>query len=334
MDPDVRKIIQAHSTLVKMFYRRSKTWSAKMVDGTKMKISPPAGKTPAEVDRDLRVKSDEIRKINLELAEESHYEERDVLEAFSGIYGDILVNFVYSLSNNEAQKALGMAADHKLNKITVVWTQTQTAPSKPLIEQAMRATSIFFDSFSVSKLAIDVTEHSWVPNHRLVSDPAERKKILQGYSIDEDSILKLPKLLPSDVICEYFAFPAGSIIEVTRPGPMGPNLVHRVVSSDSSSDSYDPESAKEKEVVHPDDRKYTKYLTPPEYAMAIAGTASIIAKSEPPPKYLEGPERRLLKIAKAMVDDQQSDVVIARPHVNSNKEEHWHLGEMVLPKVS
>jgi hypothetical protein len=35
-----------------------------------------------------------------------------------------------------------------------------------------------------------------------------------------------------------------------------------------------------------------------------------------------------------MVDDQASDVVISRAHINSNKEEHWHLKEMILPKVT
>lgn len=329
MEPEIRKILQAHSVMIKMFFRRDGSWVGKMADGSSLEdqFDPPKD------DQDLRAKSKEIFDTNSALVLENSIEEKDLLNELSGIYGSKLVQWVWSLSNNEVQKALGIAASDGIEHITVVWTQTQTAPSKPLIEQAIRASSsLVFESFDLSVLTFDVTEHTRVPKHRLISDPKERKAILDGYSITEETKGLLPALLPSDAVCRYYAFPKESIIEVTRTGAYGPNLAHRVVSDEEPS-SYDEPPTK-REVVPRSERKFSKYMTPSEYAMAIAATASSIIRSAPPDEYLNSKDLRLLKIAKAMVDDQRSDVAVVRHHINSNKEEHWHLSEMVLPKVS
>lgn len=288
-------------------------------------------------EEDLRIKMQEILRTNQKTVEEHSFTETDVMKNLSGLYGDTLVYFVNALNNAEAQKALGLASEQDIKKITVVWIQTQTPPSKPFIEQAMRATSIFFETFHILHLTFDISEHVLVPKHRLITSPKERKQILEGYALTEASINQLPNLLPTDPVAKYYAFPMGSIVEVTRPGPLGPVLVHRVMSCEiSTKTSVEDHEAKlfKKEVIHSSERKYTEYMSPSEYTMAIARTAADIARSEPPAKYLEGGDLRLLKIAKKMVDDQVSDVVISRAHINSNKEEHWHLKEMVLPKVT
>lgn len=328
----IQDLVKSHCTLIKMFRRRGDGWWAPMlVSGKKANIPEP------EDDQDLVRKASSIRETNFSIIEDRRYSEANVMKGLSGLYGDRMVYFVTSLNNGEAQKALGLASEQKINKITIVWTQTQTAPSKPFIEQAIRATSVFFETFYVLNLAFDLTEHRLVPKHRLVSDPSERAEILEGYSLTEETISQLPVLLPHDPVAKYYAFPLGSIVEVTRPLQLGPVLVHRVVGLDTSSKTentdYDSKLYKRK-AVPPSERRYSNYMTPPEYTMAIARTAADIARGEPPEEYLKSDDLRLLKLAKKIVDDQASDVVISRAQINSNKEEHWHLSEMILPKVT
>jgi len=321
----IRRILKAHATLAKMFYRRGKGKPVDilLVDGSETKF-------------DLRI---DLYALDEEMVIDEGIQEKDIIENLSGMYGERLVQWVTSLSNPEVSRVLSLANDQHLGKITVVYTTNQTNPSKTLIEQACKATEISFESFSVSELIADVSEHVLTPPHRLITDSQERRAVLEGFSIDENTLHLLPAIGMDDPVSRYYAFPENGLIEITRPGSSGPVITYRVVvrsradvselSSLSALSSLGPP-----ETVPRDQRRFGKYMSPTEYAMAIAKTALELARTSPPPEYLERKERRIMQVAKNMVDDQKSDVVIVREHINSNKSELWHVGEMVLPNVS
>lgn len=320
-----RRILKAHHTLAKMFYRRNGSTSIITADGNEGKFDPKS---------DLYYLSSRIIASDRDFLEKSPSDQESTLiDRLSGVYSGRFVQWTTSLNNPEVQRVLAKAKDLEVDLITVIYTVSQTIPSKTLIDQACKATDIQFESFSVDNLVADIIEHRMVPPHRLVSDPKERAEILKGYSIDEDTLHKLPSITTEDAVCRYYAFPEGSLIEIIRPGD---HIVHRVVTNPKTGlpDAVDLGPLAAPEVVPVEERRYTKYMSPAEYAMAINQTANQINRNGPPKDYLERPERRLLQIAKQMVDEGRSDVVIVRPHINSNKVEHWHLNELVPPKVS
>lgn len=327
-----RRILKAHYTLAKMFYRRDGSTLIITADGSQGEFDPKVDLFSAS--SSLLASDPAFTKLL------SSDQETTLMERLSGVYGKRFVHWTLSLNNPEVQRVLAAAKEANMDQITVIFTLSQTVPSKSLVDQACKATDIHFESFSVDNLVADIVEHRRVPPHRLVSDPVERAEILAGYSINEENIHKLPSITTEDAVCRYYAFPENGLIEITRPASNGdrtkPVIVHRVVTSPKTvlSEKIDVDPPKEVEVVPAEERKYTKYMSPSEYAMIINRTANQISKTGPPQKYLQLRERRLLQISKKLVDDQQSDVVVVRQHINSNKVEHWHLNELVPPKVS
>jgi DNA-directed RNA polymerase subunit H (RpoH/RPB5) len=342
-DLPIKNLIRAHATLVKMFYRRYVKWYGRTIEG--VAYHPTKEITS---NQDLLDEVETMKAVNTNLWRTKEYAYREIMEGLSGIYyadgkktEGHLIRFMLSLNNEEVKNSIAIASEQKKGSskpksrnITVIYSLTRTPPSKLFVEQAISAKSLFFEVFSVPELIVDRTEHVTVPPHRLIRDPEERKKILDGYSLTEELIHKLPHLVPTDMVCKYFAFPLGALVEITRPSPNGPNIAHRVVGVEKIDKVDLIPNISEKEVVSKEDRKTTKYMSPAEYAIAMARTTSMIARSSPPPEYLESGDHRILQIARRMVDDQNSDIVVVRQQINSNKEEHWKLTEMVLPKVS
>lgn len=324
----IRKILKAHYSLAKMFYRR---------DGSTEIISASGEIMNFDGKSDLYKESFDI--ISKELDEKTPEEVAEgLITKLSGKYGKRLVQWTVWLNNPEVQDILAIVRREKAKKVVIIYTTTQTNPSKTLVEQACKATGIQIESFSVDNLIFDVVEHRLVFPHRWVKDPEERKAILDGFSIDENSTYKLASISTEDAVCKYYAFPEGALIEIMRPRPSGVMPYYRIVvnmKTKFENETMTLETHKDPVVVPPSERKYTKYMSPSEYAMIINKTANQITKSSAPPQqYLDQPERRLLQISKQMVDDKNSDVVVVRPHINSNKVEHWHLTELVPPKVS
>eukprot|EP00965_Chrysotila_dentata_P227797 6196231-Pleurochrysis_carterae.AAC.2 len=69
--------------------------------------------------------------------------------------------------------------------------------------------------FTFKELLFNVTKHCLVPRHRQLSE-TEKDELIRKYSL-VDYKVQLPRLYTSDVVCRYFAFDVGSIVQIQRP---------------------------------------------------------------------------------------------------------------------
>ena len=66
--------------------------------------------------------------------------------------------------------------------------------------------------FNISELMVNITEHSYVPKHELLSEE-EKNMLLKRYKIKEN---QLPKILTIDPIAKYFGLRKGNVVKITR----------------------------------------------------------------------------------------------------------------------
>jgi DNA-directed RNA polymerase I, II, and III subunit RPABC1 len=66
--------------------------------------------------------------------------------------------------------------------------------------------------FNISELMVNITEHSYVPKHELLSEE-EKNMLLKRYKIKEN---QLPKILTTDPIAKYFGLRKGNVVKIIR----------------------------------------------------------------------------------------------------------------------
>jgi DNA-directed RNA polymerase subunit H (RpoH/RPB5) len=69
--------------------------------------------------------------------------------------------------------------------------------------------------FLLNELQFNITKHVLVPKHELISDPEEKKRILEMYSLK--SIHQLPIILRHDPMAKWLNLKSGDIVRITRP---------------------------------------------------------------------------------------------------------------------
>ena len=68
------------------------------------------------------------------------------------------------------------------------------------------------DFFNISELMVNITEHSYVPKHILLSDD-EKSMLLKRYKIKEN---QLPKILTTDPVARYLGLRRGNVVKIIR----------------------------------------------------------------------------------------------------------------------
>lgn len=66
--------------------------------------------------------------------------------------------------------------------------------------------------FDYTELLNNVTTHSLVPKHEILS-ATESKKVLEGYKVTKT---QLPRILLSDPVIKYYGWPRANIVKITR----------------------------------------------------------------------------------------------------------------------
>ncbi len=85
---------------------------------------------------------------------------------------------------------------------------------------------MIIEIFNESELLIDITEHSLVPKHELMT-PSEKTEFLNRMKLKES---QLPKLLSTDPVSRYYGFKRRDIVKITRPSETaGIYINYRVV---------------------------------------------------------------------------------------------------------
>jgi DNA-directed RNA polymerase I, II, and III subunit RPABC1 len=331
MREDVERLASASVTLAKMFYRRGYKWTFKLIDGT---YAEEIFEKPKKGNLNLLKKANDIFDYNTKYHQQNFLTTEKALENLSGQYDNVLVRWVISLKAETVKDVISQATELGCDRICVIWLLSQTPYTKASIQSTPEAIGIDFETFSVLDLESDKSEHVLVPKHELVS-LEDRAKYFETWGLTEEEVDKIPVLLPSDPICLYYAFRKGSLIRITsNSGTLKESTTFRIVREHTTPTTKTMKVYKEKIVVPNDQRKYSNYMSPAEYPMVIAKTVHGLISNKPPDKYLERKDLKIIDIAIDMVNDRMSDVVIERPHMGlTNEVEHWHLKELVLPKI-
>mmetsp|Transcript_7263 Transcript_7263/g.13388 ORF Transcript_7263/g.13388 Transcript_7263/m.13388 type:complete len:225 (+) Transcript_7263:486-1160(+) len=80
--------------------------------------------------------------------------------------------------------------------------------------------------FSYSELKFDITKHSMVPRHKVLS-ASERAALLESKGIKET---QLPRILTTDPVARYYGMEKGDIVEIERPSKeTGKYVTYRIV---------------------------------------------------------------------------------------------------------
>jgi DNA-directed RNA polymerase subunit H (RpoH/RPB5) len=81
--------------------------------------------------------------------------------------------------------------------------------------------------FSIQELQFNISRHSLVPKHTLITDDGEIQEILTKYMVKKN---QLPYILKSDAMSQYLNAKPGNIVRIERISPTaGISIVYRAV---------------------------------------------------------------------------------------------------------
>jgi len=85
----------------------------------------------------------------------------------------------------------------------------------PFAKQAVQEMSDSFriEHFKEAELLVDITEHSLVPEHQLLSQNA-KQELLKRYRLIET---QLPRIQSNDPVARYYGVKRGQVVKITRP---------------------------------------------------------------------------------------------------------------------
>lgn len=104
-----------------------------------------------------------------------------------------------------------LMVNENVNKAIIVVKGSITPFAKTNIEKEIKD-PMSMEIFNESELLIDITEHSLVPKHELMSH-VEKELLLQKYNIKEN---QLPRILSTDPVARYYGFKKRDLIKITR----------------------------------------------------------------------------------------------------------------------
>lgn len=85
----------------------------------------------------------------------------------------------------------------------------------PFAKQAVLEMSDSFriEHFKEAELLVDITEHTLVPEHRVLSQN-EKQELLNRYRLRET---QLPRIQPNDPVARYYGMRRGQVVKIIRP---------------------------------------------------------------------------------------------------------------------
>jgi DNA-directed RNA polymerase I, II, and III subunit RPABC1 len=110
---------------------------------------------------------------------------------------------------------------HSVNNTIIVVKDSITPFAKQSIQSEIKEPMVI-EIFTEPELYIDISEHSLVPKHELLTKE-EKDLVLKKYDIKEK---QLPKILISDKISKYYGFKKLDLVKITRLSETGGYYVY------------------------------------------------------------------------------------------------------------
>ena len=102
--------------------------------------------------------------------------------------------------------------EHNIKNVIIVYKSTVTSFAKTYIENVNK-TDVTFEMFEENALNFNITRHTLVPRHRLITSKEEKTNLLKSLKIRERI---MPQISISDPISKYYGAKAGDLFLIRR----------------------------------------------------------------------------------------------------------------------
>ncbi|GAW07774.1 RPB5 subunit of DNA-directed RNA polymerase [Lentinula edodes] len=109
------------------------------------------------------------------------------------------------------RKMLSILEEKGIQQGIIVFPGNMTPSARKVI--VAMASQFRLEEFSESDLLVNITHHSLVPRHQVLS-PSEKKVLLEKYRLKET---QLPRIQLADPVARYYGLRRGQVVKITRP---------------------------------------------------------------------------------------------------------------------
>jgi len=114
----------------------------------------------------------------------------------------------------------------KIKRAILVMAGAMTPFGKRAIDTLYEQDRVILEYFMESELMVNITQHSLVPEHTLMSD-AEKKALLKRYHLKEN---QLPRIQLIDPISRFYGLEKGQVVKIIRSSETaGRYVTYRIV---------------------------------------------------------------------------------------------------------
>jgi len=130
---------------------------------------------------------------------------------------DIVVNnikIIYYLPSKFRWPEIKKALEEDENTYTLLILVVKEAVSQNNVK-LLNGLGFNMQIFDIKELQFNISKHTLVPKHEVVTDDKEVKDILTKYSLKTK--YQLPHILKTDAMSKYLGLTSGDIVRITRP---------------------------------------------------------------------------------------------------------------------
>ncbi|EIW57363.1 DNA-directed RNA polymerase RPB5 subunit [Trametes versicolor FP-101664 SS1] len=109
------------------------------------------------------------------------------------------------------RKLLGILEEKAIQQGIIVFPGNMTPSARKVI--VAMASTYKLEEFSESDLLVNITHHTLVPKHELLT-PQQKKELLETYRLKET---QLPRIQLADPVARYYGLKRGNVVKITRP---------------------------------------------------------------------------------------------------------------------
>ncbi|EPQ52750.1 RPB5 subunit of DNA-directed RNA polymerase [Gloeophyllum trabeum ATCC 11539] len=109
------------------------------------------------------------------------------------------------------RKLLGILEEKSIQRGIIIFPGNMTPSARKVIVAMSQQFKL--EEFSESDLLVNITHHTLVPRHEVLS-PEDKRILLERYRLKET---QLPRIQLADPVARYYGLKRGQVVKITRP---------------------------------------------------------------------------------------------------------------------